>query len=48
MKRLFLILFAILISNSIFAQSENYKSAFHPKTKNIDKLCFQLIDEKQK
>ncbi|MFW1966192.1 serine hydrolase [Acinetobacter guillouiae] len=23
-------------------------SAFHPKTKNIDKLCFQLIDEKQK
>jgi len=31
MKRLFLILFAILISNSIFAQSENYNADQYEK-----------------
>ena len=43
MKRLFLILFAILISNSIFAQSENYKIAMDNFINNYNADQYEKI-----
>ena len=43
MKRLFLILFTILISNSIFAQSENYKIAMDNFINNYNADQYEKI-----
>ncbi|WP_314340812.1 DUF3887 domain-containing protein [Acinetobacter guillouiae] len=43
MKRLFLILFAILISNSIFAQNENYKIAMDSFINNYNADQYEKI-----